>query len=171
MNALHFRTSLKCILIYISCNGLLKREVDKCLISLSNQIGIETGNRKESESKSIKFKPYPTLLSMGSNSHASPQATVSCGALATTETDWRELEAGTLEKAVSLEHNAFSRRLSQCWQLDRPLNAAWAWLWPKQSTHLSCVSPAVMNLSHGSLAVRTWENAFQWATDNRNLMK
>ncbi len=38
-------------------NGLLKR--DKCLISLFNHIGIETGNRKESES--IKFKRYPTL--------------------------------------------------------------------------------------------------------------
>ncbi len=36
-----------------------KETQDKCLISLFNHIGIETGNRKESES--IKFKRYPTL--------------------------------------------------------------------------------------------------------------
>ncbi len=41
MNALHFRTSLKCILKYrLSCNGLLKETWDKSLI-LSNHIGIE----------------------------------------------------------------------------------------------------------------------------------
>ncbi len=63
----------------------------------------------------------------------------------------QELDAGPLEKAASLEHKTFSRRLSQCRQLDRPLNGVWAWLWPKQSAHLSCVSPAVMNLSRGSM--------------------
>ncbi len=46
-------------MVFSSNKWFSKKRHDKCLISLFNHIGIETGNRKESES--IKFKRYPTL--------------------------------------------------------------------------------------------------------------
>ncbi len=47
-------------MVFSANKWFAKKRQDKCLISLFRHIGIETGNRKESES--IKFKRYPTLV-------------------------------------------------------------------------------------------------------------